>query len=183
MTITRASLVYSIVTLVSLSILGCGFQLRGIQPLPENIDGVTINAPTLQSRLARQLSDRLKVYQLKEIAKDQAGRFTVVNITLQPENLERRLLSLFSTGQVAEYELIYSTRYTVTFPDKKPISSYVEVLREYQDDPAQVLAKARELEVVLSEMRFEAADRIIRLLSSQSQQNESSNTPSSSGAL
>jgi LPS-assembly lipoprotein len=41
------------------------------------------------------------------------------------------------------------------------------VAREYQDDPDQVLAKSRELELVLNEMRTESADRMIRLLSSQ----------------
>ena len=41
------------------------------------------------------------------------------------------------------------------------------VAREYQDDPDQVLAKSRELDLVLDEMRAESADRMIRLLSSQ----------------
>ena len=42
-----------------------------------------------------------------------------------------------------------------------------DVMRDYQDDPDQVLAKSRELELVLDEMRAEAADIIIRRLSSQ----------------
>ena len=42
-----------------------------------------------------------------------------------------------------------------------------EVVRDYQDDPDQVLAKSRELELMLDEMRDEAADIIIRRLSSQ----------------
>jgi len=49
--------------------------------------------------------------------------------------------------------------------------AYVEITlvvsREYQEDPRQILAKSRELELVLNEMRDESADRIIRLLSSQ----------------
>jgi LPS-assembly lipoprotein len=43
----------------------------------------------------------------------------------------------------------------------------MSVTREYQDDPRQILAKAREFELIMEEMRDETADRIIRLLSSQ----------------
>ncbi len=156
----------SFFVLIVLGLTACGFHLRQSPPLPEGIEGVSITAPNLQSKLARALSSRLKIYQLSEITNQEKDTSTV-HITLQPEDLERRLLSIFSTGQVAEYELIYSVNYTVSFPDASPVNGYVEVLREYQDDPDQVLAKSRELEVVLSEVRQEAADRIIRLLSSQ----------------
>ena len=74
---------------------------------------------------------------------------------------------MFATGQVAEYELIYNVRYTVLFSDGQALKTSFEVLREYQDDPDKVLAKSRELNLVVNEMRLEAADRIIRLLSSQ----------------
>lgn len=86
---------------------------------------------------------------------------------LLPEKLERRLLSVYASGQVAEYELIYTVRYRVQFPDEEAIMATFDVMRDYQDDPDQVLAKSRELELVLDEMRAEAADIIIRRLSSQ----------------
>ena len=53
------------------------------------------------------------------------------------------------------------------FPDKEAVMAQFEVVRDYQDDPDQVLAKSRELELMLSEMRDEAADIMIRRLSSQ----------------
>jgi len=37
-----------------------------------------------------------------------------------------------------------------------------DVTRDYQDDPDAVLAKSRELDLVLGEMRQQAAERIIR---------------------
>ena len=86
---------------------------------------------------------------------------------LLPEKLERQLLSVYPSGQVAEYELIYVVRYRVQFPDKEAVMAQFEVVRDYQDDPDQVLAKSRELELMLSEMRDEAADIMIRRLSSQ----------------
>lgn len=145
---------------------GCGFALRGAPPLPESVKGVAIIGASPQARLARSINDRLSVYQIP-VVNDVEDKDAIL-IRLQPEQLERRLLSVFPTGQVAEYELIYTVAYQVTFPQKETAEYRVEVLRDYQDDPDQVLAKARELELVVSEMRDEAADRIIRLLPSQS---------------
>jgi LPS-assembly lipoprotein len=160
------------VLLMSIVLSSCGFQLRGSQALPETLDTVIINSTLQFSPMARALGERLPVYQLKGIParSDEAKQAVVpatVLINLSPESLERRLLSVFSSGQVAEYELIYSVRYQVIFPNAQPISNNMAVSREYQDDPQQILAKSRELELVMNEMRLETADRIIRLLSSQ----------------
>ncbi|AXR06423.1 LPS-assembly lipoprotein LptE [Salinimonas sediminis] len=147
---------------------GCGFQLRGSQTLPEEIEQVAVTAVKPHALLERELNARLQVYQIPHVNIDniENGDNTAV-IQLLPETIERRLLSVFSTGQVAEYELIYGVTYLVTFPGRPPIKTYFEILRDYQDDPDEVLAKSRELDLVVSEMRQEAADRIIRRLSRQ----------------
>nr|WP_136252484.1 LPS assembly lipoprotein LptE [Ningiella ruwaisensis] len=157
-----------------LCLSACGFKLRGSQTLPETIDTVIINSPVQYSPLSRALNERLPVYQLQGLsataAKDLAFEAEqTVLLTLRPETLERRLLSVFSSGQVAEYELIYSVSYQVVFPGSEPLNNTMSVSREYQDDPQQILAKSRELDLITEEMRDEAADRIIRLLSNQYQ--------------
>ncbi|MDC8830900.1 LPS assembly lipoprotein LptE [Alteromonas sp. chi3] len=163
---------YCAVLLTTLVLASCGFHLRSDKILPSNTNYLHIESTTRNAPLLRALKVRMDVYQIdggteaKPVYED-----TTITIRLQPEKLDRRLLSVFATGQVAEYELIYSVRYTVTFPDGKQVSNFFEVLREYQDDPDQVLAKSRELNLVLDEMRLDAADRIIRLLSSQSPRN------------
>ncbi len=161
-----------IIVLVAITLQGCGFKLRGSQALPSYLNNVVILSQFDYLPLSRALDNRLPVYQLKSIVGEKTipegiEPTTVVVIKLQPEALERRLLSIFSSGQVAEYELIYSVNYEVVFPFAEPISASMTVAREYQDDPDQVLAKSRELDLVLDEMRAESADRIIRLLSSQ----------------
>lgn len=161
-----------IVIVLSFTVSSCGFKLRGSQALPESIDTVVVNTALQFSPLSRALNERLPVYQLRSISasSEQAALLdpkATVLINLQPENLERRLLSVFSSGQVAEYELIYTVDYEVIFPNARPIRNTLSVMREYQDDPQQILAKSRELELVMNEMRIESADRIVRLLSSQ----------------
>lgn len=152
--------------LIVTQVVACGFHLRGSQPLPDELESIAVTTSERNSLLARALIKRLEVYQIPAVEAGENKQKTIV-ISLTPEQLDRRLLSVFATGQVAEYELIYTARYTVNFPDGKTYSSMFEVLRDYQDDPEQVLAKSRELDLVLNEMRLEAADRIIRLLSSQ----------------
>jgi LPS-assembly lipoprotein len=161
----------------SLSALSaCGFTLRGSQALPESFTQVAISAPLQFSPLSRALQRRLPVYQLTGVINESANESAIVDnnmqeqtviVQLQPEQFERRLLSVFSTGQVAEYDLVYTVNYQVIFPNRVPIENTLAVSREYQDDPDQILAKSRELNLVLNELREESADRIIRLLSSQ----------------
>jgi len=148
-------------------ITGCGFHLRGAPTLPDNVNTVVIDSARAHAPLAIALNERLNVYGLSTTGTYASDRNQSVNIYLLPENLERRLLSVYASGQVAEYELIYNVRYRVLFPDSDPIVAQFEVVRDYQDDPDQVLAKSRELELVLDEMRTEAADILIRRLSSQ----------------
>ena len=153
---------------VTLVTAGCGFHLRSAQTLPVGSSYVHIIAGKQTAPLEKSVLARMKVYQINSgsQALDSEAASTI-SVKLQPEKLDRRLLSVFATGQVAEYELIYGVRFTATYPDGKQITQQFEVLREYQDDPKQVLAKSRELNLVLSEMRTEAADRIIRIISNQ----------------
>lgn len=154
--------------LCSLLIAGCGFKLRGSQALPETVNQVAVGAVRAHSPLARTLLTRLDVYDINGIReRELQNNENTVLVRILPETLERRLLSVYPSGQVAEYELIYGVKYIVQFPDSDSVSASFEVLRDYQDDPDQVLAKSRELELVLQEMREEAADRIIRRLPSQ----------------
>lgn len=168
----RRILLSQILTLSFILVLsGCGFKLRGGQPLPTNVTQVTVAGATSHSPLRRALEKRLSLYQIKQVKdvlpdqKDQT-----IAIILLPDSLDRRLLSLFPTGQVAEYELVFSVNYHVIFPNQEPQLIEFNVTREYQDDPDAILAKSRELDLVLGEMRTQAADRIIRLLASQSTQ-------------
>ena len=104
--------------------------------------------------------------QLKNANVDFSGdvRADRAQLTLLTDKLDRRTLSLFNNGQVAEYELTYGVSYQVIRPGEDAITQYFELYRNYQDDPDSALAKAKELELILSEMRFQASRRIIREL-------------------
>ena len=101
----------------------------------------------------------IKLTEASVVAKQQVPVLRLIN-----DKLDRSNLSLFSTGQVAEYELIYTVNYQIIFPGKEPLEYTLELFRDYQDDPKAVLAKSRELELLLSELRMQAVDRIMRQL-------------------
>jgi LPS-assembly lipoprotein len=143
----------------------CGFSLRGDFSLPASIKTIQISNPGHNTSLKRTLEKRLKLYKLTMLDKTTAETSADLSISLLPDELDRRLLSLFSTGQVAEYELVYTVEYLIQFAGHVSQNVSFTITREYQDDPDAVLAKSRELDLVLGEMRQQAADRIIRQIS------------------
>lgn len=145
---------------------GCGFTLRNNYELPEHLKSLQMLSSERHSRLSDVLTKRLTIYGARLHSASKGKTNQLPTIYLYPETLERRLLSLFPSGQVAEYRLIYQVR--VEFQKSQDTESELlefELSRDYQDDPDQVLAKSRELDLVLNEMRQEASDKIIQLLS------------------
>lgn len=165
----RIGLKVCILTVV-LSIVGCGFKLRGDYGLPTGIQQLQLLAAQKNTPLHRILDKQLQNFDIEvwdhTASASQIDEQVDAIVYLTSDQLERRLLSLFSTGQVAEYELVYTIKYQLQFPAQDAQEMEFDVTREYQDDPDAVLAKSRELNLIQNEMRQEAANRIIRQISS-----------------
>ena len=162
------------ILIIVLTIVGCGFKLRGDYGLPSGIQQLQLLAPQKNTPLYRILGKQLQGFNIE--VWDNSTIDTQINervdeqidaiVYLTSDVLERRLLSIFSTGQVAEYELVYTIGYQIQFPSQDALKLVFDVTREYQDDPDAVLAKSRELDLIQNEMRHEAANRIIRQIAS-----------------
>tara|TARA_R110002126_G_scaffold97190_16_gene226782 strand:- start:297 stop:770 length:474 start_codon:yes stop_codon:yes gene_type:complete len=148
-----------IVATLVLVLTSCGFHLRGNLPLSQ-FPAIFVQSEA-HSELAKLLSERLRQNSVQLLDSEQTDAPTIQLIN---DTLERRTLSLFPSGQVAEYELIYKVSYYLIMPGNEPAFNQFELYRDYQDDPNQALAKARELDLLLSELRQQAANRIIRQL-------------------
>lgn len=146
----------SLTLVVGLS--SCGFQLRDNYQLPTTIQQMQVTAAQ-SVELRESLQQRLLSTGIKNVT-EQSAATTSLNII--SDKLERRTLSLFESGQVAEYELLYQVRYEVMDKGQRVYQDSVEVARDYQDDPNFALAKTRERELLVSEMRDDAARRIVR---------------------
>ena len=139
----------------------CGFHLKKASSLPDNLKMLTLKGDDEKSTLFAALKNELKAsnVELKPSAKN------IAQLYLRKESIERQTLSLFQNGQVAEYELAYGVTYIVKRPGEKAIEKRFELYRNYQDDPDHALAKAKELELLISEIREQASRRIVRELS------------------
>ncbi len=140
---------------------GCGFHLKKAADLPVEMTNMQLIASDSKSELATLLSRELTRSKVQLVERPNAR---TVRLKLFKDTLERRTLSLFKNGQVAEYELAYGVSYEVIRPGSEAVKKRFELYRNYQDDPDNALAKAKELDLILSEMRQQASRRILREL-------------------
>lgn len=153
---------YLISSLLAVSLLtGCGFKLRGDYLLPEELSTLYVSSSDPYGELTRIVKKHLSVNQVDIIEQRTAN---IPELRILKDKLDRRTLSLFENGQVAEYELTYTVRYEVRYNDKENQEFMFEVDRNYQDNPDRALAKSRELTLLRTEMRNEAASQILRNL-------------------
>ncbi|KTF17682.1 LPS assembly lipoprotein LptE [Pseudoalteromonas carrageenovora] len=150
-----------VLVLMCFVLSSCGFHLKKASSLPDNLKTLTLKGDDEKSTLFAALKNELKAsnVELKPSAKN------IAQLYLRKESIERQTLSLFQNGQVAEYELAYGVTYIVKRPGEKAIEKRFELYRNYQDDPDHALAKAKELELLISEIREQASRRIVRELS------------------
>lgn len=150
-----------IILLISLTISSCGFQLRDNYQLPPSLQQFYLDAPAV-SEFAEILTNRFELAGAKLLDSPNQQPTPLV-IQILEDGLDRRALSLSASGQVAEYELIYSVSYVLHRADGTSLEPRsVEVYRDYQDDPNFALAKTREREVLVREMREDAARALLR---------------------
>jgi LPS-assembly lipoprotein len=147
--------------LVCLLLTSCGFHLKKASNLPDDLKVISLVGDDEKSALFELVEKELIASKVDL----QHGDRLLPELTIHRDRLERQILSLFDNGQVAEYELAYSVSYTLKRPGQQGINQNFELYRNYQDDPDNALAKAKELDLLLSEIRKQASRRIVRELS------------------
>ncbi|MBW0278246.1 LPS-assembly lipoprotein LptE [Shewanella xiamenensis] len=155
-------LAFAIMALVIMTSAGCGFKLQRSYQIPEQLNQLSLSSSDEYSELTRLVRERLRLNNVKIV--DAANDVPVLRLIT--DSLERSTLSLYPTGNVAEYELIYFVEFAVSLPGKEAQPFKIEIRRDYLDDPRTALAKSREMELLVKEMRIQAADRILQSLAS-----------------
>ena len=150
-------------SLILALITGCGFQLRGNYLLAPELQTIAFSSVDQYGELTRLVKQHLTINNVNLVQKSDDA---IPQMRMLQDNLDRRTLSVFPNGQVAEYELIYTVRYQILIPGQDIQNFRFELNRDYQDDPDIALAKSRELSLMLREMRTEAANKILRDMAS-----------------
>ncbi len=152
----------SLLSLAVLAIAGCGFQLRGSYAVPPQMQFICFDNGG-EYQLGKLLKQRL-IHSKVSLIDDPAS---CVSLEIVSTKTERQVLSLFPNAQVAEYELNYMVEYSVQNPGEEMPRFYsAQVVRDYQDDPEAVLAKSKEMKLLLTELRRQAAEQIVMQLAS-----------------
>ena len=159
---TKFKKILTIVLCASL-LTACGFKLRGDYLLDDELQTLYVSSSDIHGELTRLVKQHLTRNQVQVL---KHSKLDVPELRIVSDKLDRRTLSVFPNGQVAEYELIYSVRYQLRFTGEDAQDFRFELYRDYQDDPNLALAKSRELSLLLSEMRVSASDRILRDMAS-----------------
>jgi len=146
--------------LLSLVLSSCGFRLKGDYQLPPILLSLNLQSPDNHSELSRLVRHQLIRYQVNLV-----NDTNVPVLRLGKDKFERGTLSLFSSGQVAEYELIYTINYQLVMKDSDVQHFELSIRRDYLDDPQSAQAKSRERAQLLREIRNEAAQKIVYQLS------------------
>ena len=147
---------------LAVALAGCGFRLRGTYEVPDSLQRLAVSSDNPYGTMTLLLKEQLRTSAVTVV--DDSDAAGSGEIQLRNEVLEERTLSLFDTGQVAEHELLYRIDVRLRSADGEPLTQQIRIQRQYQDNPDRALAKSREKDLLLAEMRAAAADRIIRLL-------------------
>ncbi|MBA6288625.1 MULTISPECIES: LPS assembly lipoprotein LptE [unclassified Colwellia] len=150
-------------SIVLMMLNGCGFQLRGNYLLAPELQTIVFSSVDQYGELTRLVKQHLSINDVTLVRQSEKA---IPQMRILQDNLDRRTLSVFPNGQVAEYELIYTVRYQILIPGQDIQNFRFELNRDYQDDPDIALAKSRELSLMLREMRKEAANKILRDMAS-----------------
>ncbi|WP_113907397.1 LPS-assembly lipoprotein LptE [Aliidiomarina celeris] len=150
---------YIVVLQCLFTLQACGFHFRGDYQVPEHLTQVSVNA-SLHNQVASILQDALHLRSVEVVPQNRG----IPHIEIGEDQLDRRILSLLPSGQVAEYELIYTLPVAFVNEQGERTTQRIQLTRDYQDDPNFALAKTRELELIVSEMRDTAVQRLLILM-------------------
>jgi len=153
---TQFKNIFLLILVVSIS--ACGYQLRGKIDLPEGLKSIYLQGGSRQLKKIIKKTLRSSGGQLVGTV-DDAGLI----IHVVKEKMDRRVMSLSSTGRANEYELIYKLDFTLLDKEGKALSKLqrIEISKHYFNNQDEVLGKNNEEEVIREEMYRKSVQSIV----------------------
>lgn len=146
------------VALLAMLTTACGFHFRGTYLLPDEVSRLSFTSFDPYNKLTRYVRTELHMNGVDMVQPSES----TPNLHLVSETNEERTLSLYQNSRAAEYELTYTTTFRVTAPEVGSQTYSTTVNRSYLDNPLTALAKSEEKEMIIDEMRKQAARQILR---------------------
>jgi LPS-assembly lipoprotein len=141
---------------------GCGFHLRGSDPLPPVLAKSWLDAPDRYTPLYAALTSRLRTAGVTFAATPAEATAT---IRLSMDETGRELLSVSARNRPGEYEVYYRAEFSVSAGERELLApQQVSLTRDYGYDETAVLAKEHEEQSLRAALADEIASLILRRL-------------------
>ena len=150
----------------TLSLAGCGFQLKQSADLPNSFGPVAITGLSPYSSMNRMIRNNLRQSSIEFVSDKTAANHT---IAISNNREERRVLSVASSGKVGEYELIKVLSFPVynNTGDKVIDTQTLSANRFYTVSGSDVLEDDREEADIKQQMEADLVDRMFRQIANR----------------
>lgn len=163
----KPSTAFLMLSILALTLAACGFQPRGQVPQLSGLPGpVLISGIDPYTPLHREIG--LQLLQAGTTLTNDGDEAASV-LRIRDHRSSRRLFSVDSRNQAAEFELVESLKFVVRLPGQQQAQEEqtVRVLRILYRPDTEVLAREREEKDLRDDMRRDLVGRMIRRIHAQ----------------